>query len=288
MTTEWTHRGGVWVRETDSTALLNAQTPGSFLADFDYSLNPLAGCPFACPDCYVPSLASTRFRRERLPDGRETSSRAAWGSWIEVRIHSVDVLRRALERGYLDGKRLFLSPLADVYWPGERVYRLTRRLLELLAQQPRFEWLLISTRSDLVGRDLDVLQQLGARVEVGVSVPTDRDDVRAVLGRHNLPVERRLQALRRLEEHGIPTRVHVAPLQPHTPDFAARLADCAHWVWIDWHQYTPGFAPLLSANGWSASTPVQARRLADRIAQLVGPERVGLGQPAFAKRAITK
>src|SRR5205085_202245 len=95
------------------------------------------------------------------------------------------LLRRALERGELNGARMFLSPLSDCYWPGEREYRLTRRLLELLAQQPVWDWLLISTRSKLVCRDIDIFQELGDQVEVGISIPTDDEAVKAVLQRQN-------------------------------------------------------------------------------------------------------
>src|SRR4051794_36313797 len=65
----WTRRGSTWIRESKSSALLTPQPPTSFLSDFDFSVNPYAGCPFACADCYVPALPSVKFRRELLPDG---------------------------------------------------------------------------------------------------------------------------------------------------------------------------------------------------------------------------
>lgn len=283
--TSWLRKGSVWIRETDSAALLNPQPPTSFLADFDYSLNPLAGCPFACADCYVPGLGNVKFRRDLLPDGQATNTPAAWGNWIEVRVRALEVLQHALNRGKLNGAVLFMSPLSDVYWPGENDYRITRGILEMLAQQPVFDWLLISTRSDLVCRDIDVLQQLGSKVEVGFSVPTDREDVKAVFGRRNPSIHRRFAAAQQLMKAGVPSRVHVAPLQPYTADFAARLTDAAHWVWIDWHaHFEVKFAALYKDHGWSPSTPADAERLAVRISRHMSADRVRVGQAHFADR----
>jgi len=284
-TTPWVKKGAVWRRETDSTALLARQSTTSFLADFDYSVNPLAGCPFSCDDCYVPALPAVKFRRDVLPDGQRTNTTAAWGSWVEVRTRSVEVLRHALDQGKLDGATLFMSPVSDVYWPGEREYRLTRALLEALVERPVIDWLLISTRSQLVCRDIDLLQRLGNRVEVGISIPTDREDVKAVFGRQNPSLAQRFQAARELVAAGVPTRIHVAPLQPHTPAFAERLADAAHWIWLDWHAHLEaGFPALYAAHGWHPSSPEDVAAFAEQLRGHIQPGRVRIGQAHFADR----
>jgi DNA repair photolyase len=286
-TTSWVKKGAIWQRETDSMALLARQAPSSFLADFDYSVNPLAGCPFSCDDCYVPALPAVKFRRDVLPTGQPTNTVATWGSWVEVRTRSGEVLRRALDRGTLDGATLFMSPVSDIYWPGEREYRLTRALLEALVERPVFAWLLISTRSRLVCRDIDLLQQLGNQVEVGISIPSDREDVKAVFGRQNPSLAQRFQAARELVAAGIPTRIHVAPLQPHTTAFAERLHGAAHWIWLDWHVHREaGFSALYTAHGWSPSSPQDVAALAEQLHCHVDPGRVRAGQAHFADRWV--
>lgn len=284
-TTPWARRGAIWVRETDSPSLLTAQAPSAYLADFDYSVNPLGGCPFACRYCYVPSVRAVTLRRERLPDGQAFRSVPAWGSWVEVRVRSPDVLRRALASGKLAGKRLFMSPVSDVYWPGERQYRLTRRLLEAFVECPIFDWLLISTRSRLVCDDLDLLRRLGPKVEVGISIPTDRDDVIALFERRNPSLAQRFAAARDLVAAGIPTRIHVAPLQPHTPDFPARLAGAAHWVWVDHHGHpSVGFGALYRTHDWRPSRPEDAEAFAEQLRRHLPPTRARVGRPHFADR----
>jgi DNA repair photolyase len=282
-TTTWVKKGAVWQRETESTALLAPQSPTSFLADFDYSVNPVAGCPFSCADCYVPALPAVKFRRDRLPTGQPTNTVAAWGRWVEVRTRSAAVLRQALDRGKLDGARLFMSPVADVYWPGEREHRLTRALLEAFVERPVFAWLLISTRSRLVCRDIDLLRRLGHQVEVGISIPTDHQDVTAVVGRQNPALAHRLQAARELVAAGIPTRIHVAPLQPHTATFAARLTEAAHWIWLDWHAHPEaGFPAVYAAHGWRPSSPQDVAAFAEQLGDRMHPARVRMGRPHFA------
>jgi DNA repair photolyase len=283
--TPWVKKGAVWQRESDSTALLARQSATSFLADFDYSVNPLAGCPFSCDDCYVPALPAVKFRRDVLPSGLPTNIVAAWGSWVEVRTRSVEVLRRALDQGKLDGATLFMSPVSDVYWPGEREYLLTRTLLEEFVERPVFDWLLISTRSPLVCRDIDLLRRLGDRVEVGISIPSDREDVKAVFGRQNPSLTQRFQVAHDLVAAGIPTRIHVAPLQPHTPAFIERLADAAHWVWLDWHAHMEaGFSALFAAHGWCPSSPQDVATFAEQLHDRMHPARVRVGQTHFADR----
>lgn len=213
-TTSWVKKGAVWQWETDSTALLTPQTPTSFLADFDYSVNPLAGYPFSCDDCYVPALPTVQFRRDVLPDGQRTSTAATWGSWVEVRTRSVGVLRHAIDQGKLDGATLFMSPVSDVYWPGEREHRLTQ----------------------------------------------------ALFSRQNPSLAQRFRAAHELVASGIPTRIHVAPLQPHTSAFAERLADAAHWIWLDWHIHPEaGFPALYAAHGWHPSSPEDVAAFAEQL-----------------------
>ena len=149
-----------------------------------------------------------------------------------------------------------MSPLSDVYWPAERTYQLTRRLLQILVDNPVFDWLLISTRSDLVRRDIDLFHGLGSKVEIGITIPTDREDVKAAFGRRNPALDRRFAAARSLMAAGVSTRIHVAPLQPHTATFVERLTDAAHWIWLDWHTHPgAGFGQAYAQLGWQTSNP---------------------------------
>jgi hypothetical protein len=260
------------VIESESTALLTPQSAGSFVRDFDFTLNPYGGCAFGCTYCYVPAVL--RGRAERL---------GGWGSYVEVRHNAPAVLAR--RRHMLVGRSFFCASATDPWQPAEKRYSITRRLLGVLADVP-FRFGLFSTRSPLVLRDLDLLMAMAGRIEVGISLPTDREDIRRVFEPRNPPVAARLDAARRLRDAGLTVRLHVAPALPATVDFPALAAGVADWVWLDWPaHFRPGWTQQyrdLGLEEWLR--PPRIEQEAERWRQALGAERVKLGRDWFAHR----
>jgi DNA repair photolyase len=269
------------VEVVNTRTLLVWQKPSGFLADFDVSVNPYCGCVFQCGAgrhdehpgyCYVPDLMPAHVGRH-----------GGWGKFVQVRASAADVLRRALPR--LAGKRAFMSPTTDIYQPVERRYRLTRRLLELLLASD-LEWLLLNTRSPLILDDVDLLCAFGDRIEVGISIPTDREDLRRALDPKCPSAERRLQTARELREAGVPVRIQVAPMQPHSDAFPQRCAAAADWVWIDYPlHHRLGFPESYRALGiepWLRRDTIAAA--AEQWRAALGPDRIGFGRADFARR----
>lgn len=259
------------VYPVESENVLVRQKPTGFLNGFDFSLNPYSGCAFQCGGCYVPDLQFGR--AEKL---------GGWGSYVEVRTRTVEAVRKAAER--LASKTFFMSPVSDIYQPAERRWRVTRGVLTALVDIP-FEWGLLSTRSPSILEDLELLRTLGARVEVGISIPTDREDLRRKLDPKNPPVAARLETARRLREAGVAVRLHVAPLQPGTDDFPRIAGEVADWVWIDYPCHVRMVKPVYEAHGLEGClAPDWVRKQADRWRAVLGEERVGFGQETFARR----
>ena len=260
------------VIETESRALLSKQTPNSFVREFDYTLNPYGGCAFACSYCYVPSIL--RSRAETL---------GGWGSYVEVRPKAPAVLMRG--QAMLVDKSFFCASATDPWQPVERRRRVTRRLLEVLVNVP-FRFGLFSTRAPLVLRDLDLLLAMRERIEVGVSLPTDREEIRRVFEPRNPPVEARLATARRLRSAGITVRLHVSPALPATPDFPERAGEVADWVWLDWPaHFRPEWVALYRAHGaadWLTRERIEEE--AARWRETLGEERVKVGREWFAWR----
>lgn len=262
----------VRVIETESRALLSAQTPNSFVREFDYTLNPYGGCAFACSYCYVPSIL--RGRAEAL---------GGWGSYVEVRPKASAVLTR--RQGSLVDKTFFCASATDPWQPVERRHRITRRLLETLVNVP-FCFGLFSTRAPLVLRDLDLLSAMRDRIEVGISLPTDREEIRRVFEPRNPPVEARLRTARRLRASGITVRLHVSPALPATPHFPERAGEVADWVWLDWPaHFRPDWVALYRAHGaadWLTRGRIEAE--AAHWRETLGEERVKAGREWFGWR----
>lgn len=200
-------------------SLLNKGT--GFLEGYSHSLNPYTGCSFGCSYCYVRGMPVSLFRSEN------------WGSWVDLKRGAAGLLRKELARAKTKGSvTIFMSSSTDPYQPVEYKERITRSLLEVMADDPP-DFLLLQTRSPLVTRDIDLLQRLGSRVRVSMTVETDREDVRKAFSPAAPPIPARLRALRELADEGVPTQAAVAPLLPCTESLPATLRSAVDRVCID-------------------------------------------------------
>lgn len=270
------------VISTDTRTLLVRQSRHSFVREIDFTMSPYSGCAFQCGGgpqgdrnyCYVPDLLYGR--AERL---------GGWGNYVEVRTRAVEVLAASAAR--LKGATVFMSATTDPYQPVEAEFRLTRALLEaILSRSIEIRWLLISTRSPLVLRDVDLLQEFDGRVEVGISVPSDREDVRRAVDPRNPPVRRRMETLRALRSAGIPVRLQVSPVMPATADFPRVASDLADWTWLDWLAHgRAGGRALYESLGWREwLDPAHVSSHAEGWRETLGEGRLGVGRPWFAAR----
>jgi DNA repair photolyase len=198
-----------------------ALTPtGGFLRGFAFSLNPYVGCAFGdnggCPFCYVRAMPVAQ------------SIKRGWGSWVIAKINLPQLLARelkSLERANkLHKAAVFMSTATDPYQGIERRLAVTRGALAAFAErQPRR--ILVQTRSPLVERDIDLLQQLGARVIASITVETDDELVRRAFTPTSPSIARRLQCARRLREAGIFTQIAISPMLPNNPSHFPSIVD---------------------------------------------------------------
>jgi DNA repair photolyase len=175
---------------------------------FRYSVNPYRGCQHACAYCYArPSHqywgfgAGTDFERELI-----------------VKVNAPELLQQAFARKGWQGESIAFSGNTDCYQPIEGRYRLTRALLEVCLEHKNPVGII--TKSALIVRDLDVLQQLAraARLVVFISIPFADDATARAIEPGAPPIHRRFQTLQTLSEAGIETGVGVAPIIPGLSD----------------------------------------------------------------------
>jgi DNA repair photolyase len=132
-----------------------------------------------------------------------------WGSFVDVKVNALERLKAEApkrRRGVV-----LLSSVTDPYQPIERRFRLTRGSLQVLLQH-QFP-IEILTKSDLVLRDLDLLQRFD-ECEVGITITTIDDCIRRVFEPTASTVYSRLMALRKLNDAGVDTYVFLGPLLP--------------------------------------------------------------------------
>lgn len=175
---------------------------------FSVGLNPYRGCSHGCSYCYA------RPMHEYLG----FSAGLDFETRILVKKQAPDLLRKELSSRRWTPQVIGLSGATDAYQPAERRLRITRRCLEVLAEfrNP----VAIVTKSYLVTRDIDILQELARHraVAVVLSVTSLRNEIhRAMEPRASSP-SRRLGAIRVLADAGIPVGVNVAPVVPGLTD----------------------------------------------------------------------
>lgn len=171
----------VYTREVESKSVLSR----SRIYGVDYSVNPYLGCEHGCVYCYARFMLKYAHRD------------ADWGRFAHPKANAPDVLERELREARKG--LVLLSSVTDPYQPLERKYNLTRRILQRLSQH-QFP-VSILTKSSLVTRDIDVLQQFD-ECEVGLTIVTLDEDVRRNFEPRSDPIRERLVALRSLHEGG--------------------------------------------------------------------------------------
>jgi DNA repair photolyase len=175
---------------------------------FSQSINPYRGCEHGCIYCYArPSHAYLE-----LSPGLDFETK------LFAKTNAAELLRAELAKPGYKPSTIALGANTDCYQPIERKYKITRQILEVLAECEHPVSMV--TKSALIERDLDLLGPMGEKnlVKVFVSVGTlDRELARKLEPRAASP-QRRLDVVRKLNENHVPCGVMVAALVPALND----------------------------------------------------------------------
>src|SRR5262249_38363943 len=182
---------------------------------FTWMINPYRGCEFACKYCYA------RYTHEfmELRDGLDFERK------IYVKEHSAWLLRQELKQ-VRPGQSIAIGTATDPYQPAEKKFGVTRAIMEEFARHRGFSLGLV-TKSDLIVRDLDLLQAIARhnRLSIHVTVTTTRTSLARILEPRAPRPDLRLKAVRRLVQAGIYTSINCAPVLPGITDSPADLED---------------------------------------------------------------
>jgi DNA repair photolyase len=191
--------------ETPRTIISRNQSPD---IPFDRSINPYRGCEHGCIYCFArPTHAF-----------HDLSPRLDFESKLFAKPNAAVLLRSELSKpGYI-ARPIAFGTNTDPYQPIERDWRITRDCIAVLAETNHP--LTITTKSDRVTRDIDLLAPMAAKglAAVAVSITTlDPKIAMTVEPRAPAPT-RRLAAVKQLSDAGIPTYVSIAPVIPAITD----------------------------------------------------------------------
>ncbi|MBI3735897.1 radical SAM protein [Candidatus Sumerlaeota bacterium] len=183
--------------------------------DFEWSINPYRGCEFGCVYCYA------RYTHEYM----EHHDPMEFERIIYLKRHAAHWLRRELARGkYGDGETIAIGAATDPYQPAEKLFKVTRSILEVLAEFGGCD-IHLTTKSDLILRDLDLFRRIVRRHRfmINLTVTTCDAELARLLEPRAPTPRRRLQAVRELNAAGIKTGIFCVPVLPGINDREEQL-----------------------------------------------------------------
>ncbi len=184
---------------------------------FTWTINPYRGCEFGCKYCYA------RFTHEFL-ENRDPGD-------FESKIYAKEWDRQAFRRELMTvkpGEVIGIGTATDPYQPAERKFGLTQQLLDAMLML-RGTRICLTTKSDLVARDVVLFQKLAVFNDVSVSVTvTTMDEKLARLLEPNAPrPDLRMGAVQKLSSAGVSVGVIASPVMPLITDSENSLESVA-------------------------------------------------------------
>ncbi|MEP6706243.1 MAG: PA0069 family radical SAM protein [Pyrinomonadaceae bacterium] len=242
---------------------------------FDYTVNCYRGCSHGCTYCF------SRPTHEYLGYGAGTDFERK----IIAKVRAPELLRQELSKRSWKGDIIMFSFTSDPYIPLEANYKLTRRCLEVCLEfrNP----IGVITKSALIRRDIDILQQIAreASLSVFISIPfSDYDIARAVEPFAPSPAAR-FKAMKELADAGIDVGIGIAPVVPglstEIPELLRRAKDAgARRAFINMLRLPGSVAPYFEQR-LREKLPTKADRILNRIRDARGGK---LNSSVFGER----
>jgi DNA repair photolyase len=177
-----------------------------------YSINPYRGCQFACN--YCDAITEKYLVHEKAED---------FSRIIYCKTDAPELLKKEIKKAKPDV--VALSGVTDPYQPAEKKYEITRKVLEILNDN-KFP-VSIGTKSDLILRDVDLLSKISKNSWCAVSftITTFNKKLLSLLEPFAPSPERRLEAVKGLNEAGVQAGVNFTPIIPYLLDDDWNIAD---------------------------------------------------------------
>src|SRR3954466_670025 len=175
---------------------------------FRFTINAYRGCSHKCTYCF----ARPTHEYLGLDIGRDFEEK------IVVKVNAVERLQAELSSRTWAGDHIAMGTNTDPYQRCEGKYHLTQGIVRTLTEAANpFS---ILTKSTLILRDLDLLVTAAQRttVRVNFSIGTLDEDVWKLTEPGTPHPRRRVEAVRKLNDAGIPCGVLVAPILPDLSD----------------------------------------------------------------------
>jgi DNA repair photolyase len=205
---------GITFYEVHARSIIN-RVPDASRMPFRFTINPYRGCSHGCLYCY----ARKSHTYLDLDYGRDFDTR------IVVKVNAPQLLRKELAEPKWAGEHIAMGTNVDTYQRAEGRYRLMRGIIEGLRDFANpFS---ILTKGTLILRDLDLLVESAAVTDVATnfSVGSVDQELWRVLEPGTPSPLRRLEAVRAINDAGVPCGVLMAPIVPFLSDTDEGIRD---------------------------------------------------------------
>jgi DNA repair photolyase len=198
---------GIRFHEINARSAIN-EVPKASRMPFRYTINPYRGCTHACRWCFArPTHTYLDF------NAREDFERE-----IVVKVNVPELLRKELAKRSWAGAHIALGTNTDPYQWVEGRYELMRGIWA--AMRDYANPCSVLTKSPLLTRDIDLMLEIRERTDftAALSIPTLEPKAWRATEPGTPHPRKRIEAVEKLNEAGIPTGVLIAPLQPGVND----------------------------------------------------------------------
>lgn len=175
---------------------------------FRWGINTYRGCEHNCMYC------NARYTHEYLglPTEKFTSK-------IMVKDNAPEALNKELSmKKWNKNWTVNMATVTDPYQPAERKFKITREVLKVFLEHHNA--LMVTTKSDLILRDLDVLTEIAQTgfLNVVITIPTLSEDLRKKIEPRVPSIAKRIEVVKQIHDAGITVGVTSIPLFPHISD----------------------------------------------------------------------
>ena len=198
---------------------------------FNWDLNIYRGCEHGCNYCYA--LYSHSYLEKEEKSSSEGGENSDFFRRIYVKTNIAEALEKQLGSRSWKKELINIGGVCDSYQPAEAKYGLMRKVLPVMIEYKNP--VTISTKSDLILRDYDLLEELAelTQVNIAVTVTTMDEKLSSLLEPLASPPEKRFSVLRAFKDTAATTGLHMMPILPFLTDgpenlelILSRAAEC--------------------------------------------------------------
>jgi DNA repair photolyase len=202
-------------------ALNKIKTTSKIALPFHWDLNIYRGCEHGCNYCYAMYSHSYLEKKEEYSSAEEEN--CDFFRRICVKTNIAEALEKQLGARTWKKELINIGGVCDSYQPAEAKYGLMREVLAVMIKHKNP--VTISTKSDLILRDYDLLKELSELtcVNIAVTVTTMDEKLSSLLEPLASTPEKRFSVLRAFKDTAAVTGLHMMPILPYLTDSPRNL-----------------------------------------------------------------